>query len=1142
MPSFDERAFIAEVEAANPDDFARLLLRPSLDQERALRQYFGDARYERLHGRTLARNRARGACRPIGNVVVLHGIMGGELAATRQADNELIWVKVWRLIAGSFDRLRLRPDGRAGYEPGWDVRAVGMLKRYYGDILIALGARWKVQAFWYDWRKDLNLAAADLAAKIVEWFPDGGPVHLVAHSMGGLVARTFILNHDQLWRRMAGGRLVMLGTPNHGAFVVPQVIAGIEPLVRKLALVDLHHGVKDVCSIIASFPGLLQMLPSPIAVPSMQPLYDASTYGLDIWREHLEAAARQHVALQNVVDPDRMIYVAGCNQLTLAGLRDPSKFRDEGAYLWTRDGDGRVTHDLGLLRTANGRDVPTYYVEAEHGSLPMNDAVLTALDDLLKDGRTSSLGTTIPRRARGRVTRADLHALHERAANEEQELTELTRRMRARSRVGEVERTYLAPEERLSEDIVVRGFLGGSPSSARPAPGSMTARPQTMVSVQVDVQLGSIDGAHELGGRRLPVDAVAVGHYLGVRPQAAELALDRAISAVLPGRRATVSSRDVGTADLLLTQYTDRGVLRGELGTPFLLPDPRQRVGRRRSPERVLAVAGLGVPARFGSPELVVLVRELAWALGRLGKQHLATVLIGSGNGNLPVRAAVQAWVRGLRYALTGSSSDTRRRLQRITFVEFDPHRVAEIDRALADEQRDHDDGAPFTLRYAPLTPEQTKRLNRQAIAWDRKQEKARRSAEASPRTDPPPTRITLTFEHDKYRYGALTETASVPEREIDLDSTLVGEINESLVTVTDVKQQEWHGGNLGRFMFPADFRERLRGNAPLVMLLDTKAAAIHWELVTRPDLDAPPGTPLPASPIATDEFDRFFGTAGGLTRQLRTAFAPPPEPPPPPRRTLRVLIVADPAAEAHLPGAEEEGIAVAELFERFNAAAQGRHENRAEVVRLFGPSEATRARVLEELMGSAWDVLHFAGHCFYDETNPPASGWIFSGGKTLSARELNRIDRIPKFVFSNACESGITPDRSELRNATLAPSFAEAFFARGVANFVCTAWPVDDMAARAFARRLYGGLLGLDVEGTPANTADVEPPEAMHEAMREARRVVGKLAYGVRTWGAYQHYGNPFFRFFEADIGRTPGRRHAATPRRGRPRQRRRG
>jgi hypothetical protein len=36
-----------------------------------------------------------------------------------------------------------------------------------------------------------------------------------------------------------------------------------------------------------------------------------------------------------------------------------------------------------------------------------------------------------------------------------------------------------------------------------------------------------------------------------------------------------------------------------------------------------------------------------------------------------------------------------------------------------------------------------------------------------------------------------------------------------------------------------------------------------------------------------------------------------------------------------------------------------------------------------------------------------------------------------------------------------------------------------------------------------------------MHEAMRMARSGIADTPNGIRTWGAYQHYGNPYFRFF---------------------------
>src|SRR5262249_60872694 len=90
----------------------------------------------------------------------------------------------------------------------------------------------------------------------------------------------------------------------------------------------------------------------------------------------------------------------------------------------------------------------------------------------------------------------------------------------------------------------------------------------------------------------------------------------------------------------------------GELGPPFLLPDPRDHSGR------VIAVGGLGTPGRCGAPELALTVRELCWVLNGLGKRHLATLLIGSGEGNLPIAQAVEALLIGLARALSGTQTD----------------------------------------------------------------------------------------------------------------------------------------------------------------------------------------------------------------------------------------------------------------------------------------------------------------------------------------------------------------------------------------------------------------------------------------------------------------------------------------------------
>ena len=114
-------------------------------------------------------------------------------------------------------------------------------------------------------------------------------------------------------------------------------------------------------------------------------------------------------------------------------------------------------------------------------------------------------------------------------------------------------------------------------------------------------------------------DALAVGHYVDVPPQAAEAALDCVLSGHDPA-----AGREIPESERLLNAFTQRGVLAGRLAEIFFVPDPRNR-------DRIVAVAGMGEPGRFGVPELVVLA-QLCWSVARLGKRHLTTVLIGAGD------------------------------------------------------------------------------------------------------------------------------------------------------------------------------------------------------------------------------------------------------------------------------------------------------------------------------------------------------------------------------------------------------------------------------------------------------------------------------------------------------------------------------
>ncbi len=351
----NERDFLAQLEAANTEELAQLLRRPSAEEERLLEIYFGAERLRRL--RQVARSSQRRALSR-GNVVVLHGIMGGELTVfPANEKSQHIWMNIPRLVRGAVGWLRMRDDFSSQFE----IRPTGMIKKYYAEQLLGLAAGgWSVLGIYYDWRLDLALVADGVRRQIDSFFGPTAPVNLVAHSMGGLVSRTYIQRHPDRWKR--GGRLVMLGTPNHGSFAIPQVITGAYDTIRKLALVDLSHNLRDLCAILNGFPGSLEMLPSPLQMPAMERMYDAKLWApWNLPQRILDLARKSHERLAPIVDGARMSYIAGCNQVTKVGVRDWNRLDRADSYTDSMAGDGTVPHALSFLEDG-GQRIPTYFV------------------------------------------------------------------------------------------------------------------------------------------------------------------------------------------------------------------------------------------------------------------------------------------------------------------------------------------------------------------------------------------------------------------------------------------------------------------------------------------------------------------------------------------------------------------------------------------------------------------------------------------------------------------------------------------------------------------------------------------------------------------------------------------------------------
>jgi hypothetical protein len=1167
------REYVNLLDASSPLTFAKMLREPDQEQEQALRTYLGHESYRRMRGLALQLPSQSSAAIK-GRVVLIPDFMGTPLSRVDwngKEESTPVWMNVSRLMRGEFDLLQLKDDGVTGVDCRFDIVPSGIFKRDYGELLLTLGQNWDIRVLWYDWRKDLRIAASLLESKLREWFGVNQPAHLLGLGMGGLVARWFISEYPDRWRNMQsdlskGGRMVLIGVPNHGTFLAPQILSGTAEIVHRLVKLDDRRSYSRIVKTFRTFASLYQLIPrhDSFANPGASRLFDAKTYcgdlptvsldgnlnDLEDWQasripERMLSNVRELSKRLDQVPEDlidgRTVVISGYGVPTIVEL-DETQGKDlASSYLVSADGgDGVVPLSPNLARPSI-KGSREYFLKAAHTALMSHPRLLSSLSELLESGETKGkdLETDLPELREPRPMAPGAGGIG-RMKSADREFWGILDHLSARR--GSSETHEPTVEERIVSEGLTRDLAPACPDAD--GEGNQAA-PPVELNIELGLLFGRIDKVDEtlVAFNQVPpipaVDALAVGLYEGEIPTGPALRLDKAISQEFLDRYGKVPGASKTSPDRarILTQFTRRRLIHGSLGHPFFLPDPRMRSLDDALPGRLITVMGMGLPGRFGVPELTVVAQELCWSVGRLGKQHLAVSALGTKDNNLPPDQAISGWVRGIKLALYGARTSGEPTLPRLTIVIDEWDKIAALDEAIRRERDDErakkgsdkrrnlaEPRVCLNINYTPLFKMDVEPSSIPGIEDEGVNEIGSGDGrDQEPRTEP--TRVTLGLSGSTYRYGAIKKGASVPEREVTLRTELVEEICTELSTERDLDMQLERGRFLGKLILPVDLRDFLQGRDPVVMILDNATARIPWEMVA---LDEDQRKALDSARDQLEPEFYFLGTSRGFTRQLRTTFAPPPEPEPSLKRRLRVLVIADPARDARLPGAELEGTEVADLFEKFNLV-HGGSNNSVEVVRMFGPTEAKLTCVLREIMSRPYDVLHFAGHCVYDRENPVASGWLFSDKKRLTANEMRRIDRIPRFIFSNACESGVTPDRTDKRSVELPVTFAESFFAQGVSNFVCTAWPVDDAAARQFAKALYGALLRMgDFAPKPPDSAtsgrngEFPEPETparsmvMYEAMRYARLATANAPGAARTWGAYQHYGDPFFRLLD--------------------------
>jgi pimeloyl-ACP methyl ester carboxylesterase len=357
-----------------------------------LSAYFGLPEHRAL--RTLARRAARAASDSRGpSVLLVPGIMGSQLGLKRAAPlpNDILWIDPIDIQLGRLAALRL-----PGAAP---VVSLGVLLFSYLRLKLQLRARgFVVHMHDYDWRLPVTELGRGLAQRLQTLAP--APLAIVAHSMGGLVARA-ALAHAHLPHVQ---RVVLLGTPNAGSFAVVQALRGTYAVVRKVARLDGAASAEELTRrVFSSFPSLYDMLPRDTALD----LFDPAQWPAEGPQPDpalLAAARRTHAALAPA--DGRFTVVAGTGQETVTAVRRRGA---QFIYTLTRHGDGTVPTASAQLPGAR-----SLYVRVAHSDLTRDAGVAAAVADLLRRGRTARLAPKLrgASRACARVSDTQLRRTH----------------------------------------------------------------------------------------------------------------------------------------------------------------------------------------------------------------------------------------------------------------------------------------------------------------------------------------------------------------------------------------------------------------------------------------------------------------------------------------------------------------------------------------------------------------------------------------------------------------------------------------------------------------------------------------------------------------------------------------------------------
>lgn len=554
------------------------------------------------------------------------------------------------------------------------------------------------------------------------------------------------------------------------------------------------------------------------------------------------------------------------------------------------------------------------------------------------------------------------------------------------------------------------------------------------------------------GDLRFASYPLLAGHFIGDGILYAESEVDKALEGALREKHSL-------------------GIYPGEIGTTEIVISPRTTfagaiiVGLGK-PETLTAFQLANTVERGVAKYLIELKRDLYNPANRFeGPVGISSLIIGCGYGGLTVENAISGIILGIQYANEKISKlfngDKELKLiEQLEFIELYEDRAVSCLYSLSKLEEDNTNSYNISIekrRISMLPGSKQRIIEKSGEGWWNR------------------ITVTQTKEPDT-RFKSLVfnaSTGSAREEQSNLFSST--QVLDQLIE--DISTNNKWTASLAQTVFelliPNAFKEQLKRQGNINWILDQDTAAYPWELLQ--DTTSPNAKPLCIS--------------SGMIRQMVTSSF---------RNTVQsvaadnALVIGDPKLFGflpQLPGAIKEGKVVEQILK----------DHQFEVTTIINGSSS---EITQALFGNVYKIIHLAGHGSYNPGKPGETGMVIGSDIFLTSGEIAQMSSVPEFVFVNCCSLGKTQgtdNRYYQQRYKFAANIGTQLIQNGVKAVIAAGWAVSDAAALAFTEEFYKQMFA---------------GESFGEAVKKARGKVYEDYDDTNTWGAYQCYGDPFYRF----------------------------